>query len=287
MSFAATLIDDENREAFTAPLNADVMEECDIFLGLYEEESDTACGVLCAAVVPDGDEEKERFALSVREIFIAEGFRSDQAETALLRYLQEIAALYDCSAVFVPEYVSENDKDDREALFLSLGFYREDKKLPLYEIKTSDIKVSDNKSGFGCLNIQDLSDEQWKQFAAGASDYSFEITDRGYYDPKTCIFLIDDDGNIQAGLLTGLRDGDLYVEGIAPFGGDEETLVNDLVFWERDALKKHYKNDGSVFMYMIANRSYNELLKELTDGREKRIGSLVNFTCEVPVSPEN
>ena len=284
MTFAATLIDDTNKEAFMTPLIEDSVSDCDIFIGLYEEETDTACGVLSAAAMPDRKDKSDSFALLVREIIIADRYRSKESESALLRYLQEIAALYECSSVFVPEYISEKDLEERDSFFTDLGFYRDDKTIALYKIRICDIKDPITDSEYGCLNITDLSEKQWKQFKAEAACYSFEIMDRDYYHAKTSIFLVDDDGNLIAGLLTSMNDDELHVEGIAPFGGAEESLVQNLVFWEKDALKKHYKNGDHVFLYMITDKFYNRILKDMTDDKADRIGSLVGFNYEVPVS---
>ena len=72
MSFAATLIDDTNKDVFLGALSEESIQDCDIFIGIYEEETDTACGVMALSVMPDREEDDDRFALSVREIVIAD-----------------------------------------------------------------------------------------------------------------------------------------------------------------------------------------------------------------------
>ena len=283
MSFAATLIDDTNKDVFLGALSEESIQDCDIFIGIYEEETDTACGVMALSVMPDREEDDDRFALSVREIVIAEDYRSDESEEVLFRYLQELAALYECSSVFVPEFVPEDSLENRESFFSGLGFYEEEKKINLYKIKVADVKAAKAGLEYGCLNIADLSDEQWDQFVTEASGYSFDILSRDYYDPRTSIFVTDDDGKIKAGLLTSMRDEKLYIEGIAPFGGDEESLVRDLIFWEKDALKKHYRKGDAVFLYMITDRFYNRILSDVTDGKAEKTGTLIGFSYDVPV----
>ena len=280
MTFDATIIDDDNRDVFCSPLSEETARDCDIFIGLYEQETDTACGVLAAAAVPDGDD--ERVALSMREYFIADGYDCYEARKTMLRYLQEIAGLYGCTAVFVPEYIEEGDDEHRKELLSDMGFYEEDKVLSLYKIKVSDVKQIYDSGKKACLNLSGLSDKQWEQFVSEALVYSFDIEDRDYYDPETSIFLTDNEGNIEGGILAGIRDGNLYIEGIAPFGGDEETLIKELVASEYDAIKNKWRGKA-IYMYMLSNRIYNRILKEVTDGKAERIGSLVNFTYEVPV----
>ncbi len=166
----------------------------DIYIGLYEEESDTACGVMALSVVPD-------------------------------------------------------EEDDRAGFFSGLGFFEEDRKLSLYQFVVSDVKIKKTMTGLGCLNPADLTDEQWKNFAMEASVYDFVIADREYYDPRTSVFLVDDDDNIQAGLLTSVRDKALFIEGVAAYGSDEGALTNDLIYWVSDAAKKCHSKDTLVYIH--------------------------------------
>jgi hypothetical protein len=280
MSFGATLVDDKNRDAFVGPLSEESRRTCDVIIGLYEEESDTACGVLAAISVPDGG--KDTVALLVMDMIIEDSFMCPEAESTLLTYLQEIAGLYECGAIFMSQYIPEEDKE-REDFYEDLGFFEEDNNLTLYEIDIGDITPRKNNSDMACLSLPDLSDKQWKDFVLEASAYSFEMLDKDYYDPKTSIFLMDDDGNIQAGMLTSIRDGELFIEGMAPFGGDEEALIDELVFWGNETIKKYYTGDKSVFIFMVSNKTYNRILKEVTNENARKKGSLVSFTYELPV----
>jgi hypothetical protein len=282
MKFAATLVDNENRGVFITPLSEDAKNSSDIFIGLYEEESDTACGVMAVDAV--SDESDESVALSVREMIIDQAYKCPEAERELFSFLQEAAMTAGCSAVFSSEYVPSVDEEERIAFYESQGFFEEEKRLPLYEFELSDVNAKDPVTGLGCLNLSDLSKDQWEAFAVEASKYSFEIMDRDYYDPKTSVFLVDDERSLQAGLLTSIRDGALFIEGIAAYGSDESALINDLVCWGTSAAQKGHKKDENIYMYMFSNRIYNNMLKGVTGGKVRKIGNLVNFTYEVPVS---
>ncbi len=282
MKFAATLVDNENRGVFITPLSEDARNSSDIFIGLYEEESDTACGVMALDAVTD--ESEKAVALSVREVIIDEAYKCPEAEREFFSFLQEIAMAAGCSAIFSSEYIPEGDEEERIAFYENLGFYEEEKRLPLYEFAFSDVNAKKPVTGMGCLDLSALSKDQWEAFVVDASEYSFEVMDRDYYDSKTSVFLVDDERRLQAGLLTSIRDGALFIEGIAAYGSDESALISDLVCWGSSAAEKSHKKDENIYMYMFSNRIHANLLKEVTGGKARKIGNLVNFTYEVPVT---
>ena len=276
MTFETTIIDDSNKRVFIEALSDEAIAQADLILGLYEAESDTACGVLAARGLIDGGQDK--FALAVMEIIIAEEYESKESRSTLLRGLQDLAAEAGFTAVYYSEFIDDKDSEKLTELLTDTGFYREEKELPLYEFGIKDIKAGNPESDMGCLTIDQLSDQQWEAFKEDASGYSFEIEDRAYYDPKTSTFLVDEDGNIQGGLLTSIRMGDLFIEGVAAYGGDERALINDLIFWGYSAAKKSLSSNANVYIYMFTDRIYNKFLMDATGGKAARIGSLVNFT---------
>lgn len=281
MNFAATLVDEENRGVFVTPLSEKTKEECDLFVGLYEVQSDTACGVMAIAAVPEDEDGK--VALSVREMIIDDAYKSPEAEETFIRFLQDMAQQGECSAVYLSEYIPEENAKERAEFMENLGFFVDDKKLPLYEFNISDIRKGKPVSEMGCVNLSDLSDAQWEYFATEATAYGLYIMDKDYYDAKTSVFLVDDNGVIQAGLLTAIRDGALFIEGIAAYGSDEEALIEDLVYWAASAAKKSMGKEDAVYLYMFFDRTRNLMLKDFTRGKAKKIGNLTGFTFEVPV----
>ena len=282
MTFAATLVDEANSGIFMTPLSDEVLKDCNIFIGLYEEESDTSCGVLAASSVTDGGST----AISVREVFIEEGYDCQKARETLYRFIQDAAEIGGFSAVFCSEYISEEGQNENTDFFEKLGFFQEEKKLPLYKFGLRDVHVKGSKTEMRHFKLMDLSEKQWKQFKEEADVCSFEIEDKAYYDPKSSIFLVDDDGNVQAGLLSSIREGDIFIEGIAAYGGDESTLINDLVYWTCDAISKRFPQDSYLYMYMFTNVTYKKMLQDMTGDKAQKIGNLVSYTFEVPVSIE-
>ncbi len=285
MNFVATPVDDENRGVFVRPLGEEAKALSDVFIGLYEEESDTACGVMALSTVPD--ESDDSFAFVVREVIIDDAFKDTDAENALYRFLEDLAEISGCSAVIEREFVAEGDPDDRGGFFAGLGFFEEEKKLPLYEFLVSDVKIKKTVTGLGCLNPRDLTDEQWESFVREASIYDFVIAGREYYDPKTSVFLVDDDYNIQAGLLTSIRDNAIFIEGVAAYGSDEGALTNDLIYWVADAARKCHSKETIVYTYISSDRMKTRILSDVTGHKAVKVGNLVSFTFEVPVTTDN
>ncbi len=280
MSFATTLIDDSNKDIFLIPLSEEAKEEADLFLGLYEEESDMACGVLAATTLKDED---DKMVLSVRELILDEKFKGPEAMTELIRGLQDVAIAADCSAVYHSEYIPEGDEEGKADFFAGLGFYEEEKKLPLYEFKPSAIKAKTPQTDMECIPLSELTKKQWNQFKKETADYGFGLSDMTYYDQDMSCFLVDQNDNVQAGLLSTVRDGDLYLEAIAAYGPDEMALLNDMAFWLFGNIRTVLSPKATIYMYLFSEKMQAKLLFAFTGGKADKVGNLVNFTYEVPI----
>ncbi len=165
----------------------------------------------------------------------------------------------------------------------SLGFYVEKETLPLYVFHLSDISVKKTKGDFGRLRLSDLKPVQWEDFVE-ETDYSdFFVTEIEDYEKDLSIFLVDDDRKIQAGALFALRGDVLFVEGIFAYGSDEESLLNDLIYWGTEGAKKHLSPDKQVDIFLPGGKTYRDILMEVTDKKAKRVGNLMTYTCQVPI----
>lgn len=200
----------------------------------------------------------------------------------LLRFLQDLAADLECSAVFFSEVFSE-EQGELQELLLRLGFFAEDVQLPLYEFSLSDVCVKKQKSEAGCVTLAELTPEQWKDFVRETDTYDFELSQPGDYEKDLSVFLVDDDGNVEAGLLFSKREEVLFAEAVAAYGSDEGCLINDLILWAREGAKKRLAPDTRVQVFLPARGTYRQLLMDATNKKAKKTGSLINYTYEVPV----
>lgn len=278
--YYAVIIDETNRDSFLPQDGKEMTELADLWIGAVDDETDTACGILGADYITEEDGSP---AFMIRVFSVSEQYEMKSVGDVLFRDLFDNAFALHCFAVFATEFIGEGE-DELKTFLLENGFFEEDKKMPLYELSISDIKVRRPESELGCLLLSDLSEQQWEVFAEETEDYSFPLMDRSRYDRNLSVFLVDDDAVIQGGMLFSMRDDTVFVEGLAPYGSDEELLINDLVFWGSEGVKKRFGADARIKLYLPGDGRYRTMLLNLTGHKAVKLGELVNFTFEVPVS---
>ena len=275
------LIDDNSRSMFLHDGDDAVTEAADVLVGLVDDETDTACGVLGAQSVPDGD---DGLGLTICFLRIAEGYEDRDGERILLSFLLDLAATLKCSAVFCAGGFMEGTDDDKEALLSSLGFYPEEELMPLYTFALSDLKIKNQKSDLGCVSLSQIREDQWENFVSETSDKDFFVTEPDDYEKDISVFLVDDKKEVQAGALLAQRGEVLFIEAVGAYGSDEEALINDLALWGADGAKKRLDPGTQVDIFMPGNRTYRDMLMQVTGNQAKKVGNLMTYTFETPVS---
>ena len=276
--FILTLLDEKNESAFLPALTAQAARNANLIIGVIETETDTACGVLAAELRADG----ERDSFVILQLTVAEEFRGKGAESAMLRYLEDITSDIGCSSVYASELIMDGEESENEQYYLGTGFYVEDRSLPLKGFTFSDISVRSRKSDCACIPLMNLSDEDWDEFQNKIQTTSFYVGERSEYDKSLSTFLFQKDRQICGGILVQDEGQELFIDCIAIFGRDEEALFNDLFFelYKKSRLKK--QPDTIVRMYQPSGFVYQKMLQEMTAQKAKTVGKLVNYTYVVP-----
>ena len=273
--YTPVLIDRDNQDCFLKELE---LEMADFWVGIVENKSETACGVLGAEFVP----EEGGTALSVSYLLVPEGEHKTKAEEALLQFLLEAADALHCSVVYDAELIREEGDEKRESR-LRLGFYQEKKSTPLYTFSVSDVDVKAPESTMKPLPLNEITDAQWEDFLTETSDYSFAVMERDAYDKELSLFLSDERQKLQGAILFRTRGDKLFVEAVAPYGADESILINDLVYWALQGIQKKERPEKQIQMYLPERSVYHSILMDITGSRAKKTASLVEFVYEVPV----
>ncbi len=276
----AGLLDEKGKEFFRSVIDPEAYEELDVWVGLLDDETETACGVLGAASVPDGE---EGHALSIGFLSVASDYDQKTGKRILVRFLLDLAAELECSAVTCIGQFLEGADDENEQLLSDLGFFGEEEKMPLYAFQLSDVAVKKIKGEYGCLNLSELNEEQWEEFVYESEYSDFMITSMEDYEKKLSVFLVDDEKKVKAGILLSLQTDLLFVEGVFANGGDVEDLVNDLAFWAADGAKKRLSPENQVDLFLPAKRAYRDILMGITDKKAKKVGNLMTYTYQTPV----
>ena len=274
--YTPVLIDNENSALFLPDMELD---GADFWLGMVEAETGEAAGILGADYI----QEDGVLSLSIGYIRVPEDETQRAVKAALIEYLLYLAYELGCASVYDAEMIAENGDDSAEALLSDLGFFEDEKTLPLYSFNLNDLNVRKTKSDCGFLMLSEISDQQWDGFVRRSDDYSFSVMDIEDYDPALSLFLCGDDRDLEAGILFREREDVLFVEVIAPYGSDEEALINDMIYWGMDRAKKKFGASKDIQLYLPNDRTYRDVLMKVTGDKAKITGRLVNFVYDVPV----
>ena len=276
--FILTLLDEKNESAFLPALTAQAARNANLIIGVIETETDTACGVLAAELRADG----ERDSFVILQLTVAEEFRGKGAESAMLRYLEDITSDIGCSSVYASELIMDGEESENEQYYLGTGFYAEERSLPLKGFTLSDIIVRSRKSDCVSIPLINLSDEDWEEFRDKIQTISFNVGERSEYDTSLSTILFQKDRQICGGILVQNEGQELFIDVIAVFGRDEEALINDLFFdlYKKSRLKRELST--IVRMYQPSGFVYQKMLQEMTAQKVKTVGKLVNYTYVVP-----
>jgi hypothetical protein len=177
----------------------------------------------------------------------------------------------------------QEEEDEKRESRLKLGFYQERKPTPLYTFSVSDVDVKAPESTMNPLPVDEISNVQWEDFLTETSDYSFAVMEKEAYDKELSLFLSDERNKLQGAILFRTRGDKLFVEAVAPYGADERTLINDLIYWALQGIRKKERPEKQIQIYLPEGSVYRRILMDITGNRAKKTASLVEFIYEVQV----
>ena len=100
-----TLITEENADSFVPAVGNYALINSDVFIGVADDETDTACGVLAAEAVGD-------HTLAIRWILVEESMRRKGAGTELVSFLQGICREIEANAIVYSGIFNESGDDE-------------------------------------------------------------------------------------------------------------------------------------------------------------------------------
>lgn len=272
-----TLITEENADSFMPAVGNYALINSDVFIGVADDETDTACGVLAAEAVGD-------HTLAIRWILVEESMRRKGAGTELVSFLQGICREIEANAI-VYSGIESAEKDDIKGLLLSCGFIEdEDSPVPVYSYKVSDMQMIESKLlkdqilSFEDLSVKDVTDmeEAWKDAGEFDAKLSEILRNREFYDKQYSFAAYDEKGT-PLGILVCSVDGEtIFVEDIYAGGKQPDrtgyALIKSLV--EKAAGSKK----DPVISVSYDNREMLFILDQVTGGKGEQTGEATLLT---------
>ena len=270
-----TLITEENADFFLPAVGDWALMNSDVFLGVIDDESNTACGVLSA-------EDIGEHVLAIRWIYVDESMRRKGAGKELVSSLQELA-----SEIGIEEVVcSCNEPEEIEGLtelLTSCSFAKEDTSSPVIAYKLEDIGALQEGSGrdmilpFGELEKDEFAEIE--ETIKNSDEYEERLSDmlfnHALYDLNRSLIAFDKKGDAVGILAVSLSDKDVRIEDFYVRGNHAEETGKSLL---QSLVRRVSNSEYDRISVSFENREALFLLDQWTEGKGEKVGEIIQMS---------
>ena len=277
-----TLINEQNSDLFLSGIPDEALLASDIFFGVIDDDTATACGVLAAESIGD-------HTLAIRHIYVEEEFRGRGAGTELVYTLMEAAEQMDASSI-VCVHSTRNSGDGIAQLLDHCGFVYDDMMVPIYAVSLNEIRLNESDTKTSQIKLKSLnqiSDKNWQVYADiwkrnGSTPPGF----KGLAFPKSrysedLSFVAFDDKNEVTGIILIINTDEMYqLISLSATGENPANTLYELISHSLNKAVLTLGNDARIIVSPTSVSSA-DLLEHVTDGAYVRIGSTVKYTYDI------
>ena len=281
-----TLINETNSDLFLPAVPTEVLLSSDMFIGVTDEETDTACGVLAAAAIGD-------HVLAIRFLWVADEYRGRGAGKELVLTLMEAAEDMNAASV-VCVHSRGNVSDGVSETLTGCGFVKDDEQtVPIYAATLSEIRlagdagISSKTSGIKIRPLAAIDDVKWQVAglnwksadgpAAGLRALSLR---RGVYDSELSFVALDKNEDICGMLLVERTGFGCEIKALSAMGKNVPITLYALIENALDNANKVLGEDGRIIISPVASHSM-ELFEQLTGGAYITVGETAVYTYDI------
>ena len=277
-----TLINESNSGKFLGAVPEGILSVSDLAIGVYDEESSTACGVLCAEAIG-------MHTLDIIYIYVAEGWRLKGAGKELVNTFIEAAKEMEASEIIF-SYSRENLIDGMPELIESCGFVRnEEETKTTYGVTLNELSISGNVEkeikavGVTVLPLSEIDDKKWqlgsinwKKYDGPPSGTRAFKRKKDSYEQDLSFVLLDKNQDI-VGLLLGIRSGQEYeVRTLSALGKYASNVLYAIIDQAIIAGRKIMGKDAMIIVKPEHQQSM-ELLEHISSGEYLRLDEDVQY----------
>ena len=271
----ATIIDESNISAFIPGFEGEIGDD-DLFIGVYDEESDTAVGAMAVSRVSDTEAE-------IRDVFVSEDYRDQGAGSEMIAYLQDFA--YDAGIeALLCIHEREYDGDPVSRFLERNGFAEnEDVTTGVYSTTVGElmeldftkvaIRVNELADSLG-VRVRSLDkvdddfwktmEEQWGEVPELSDDALFLTGVKDRLVPDYSFSAIDPVGVVGV-LAVSREDEDYRLEGLRVRGEHANDMSYLLMKKAIGTAKDNIDADARVLVSPMTKESM-ELMEYVTEG---------------------
>ncbi len=271
-----TVITEENADAFLPAVGDYALMNSDVFLGVIDEESDTACGVLAAEAIGE-------HVLAIRWIYVAESMRRRGAGKELVSSLQELAGEIGAEAIVCSCDKSDEDDNAVAALLNSCSFAEGDKAVPVFSYKIEDMDIKQEGTGKEMiLPLGEVEDDElyeieqsWKDDEAYGPRLSHILMNRALYDQKLSLMAYDRMGEAIGIIAVNVVDKEVRIEDFYVRGGNSETTGQALL---QSLIRRVEKMENARIVVTIENMEALFALDQWSGGKGEKTGEIAQMS---------
>lgn len=266
-----TRITKDNRHSFLPAVETLSLAVCDIMLGAYDEETDTACGILSAESV---NNEQTGYSIAIRGIYVDEDWRREGIGTVLVNALMDIAVDAGARALLCTHLEAEGETEEVTPFLEAMKFKRTQDALPVYAFRLSEITAGRSHDDISCSPVKGIGARQWRELVKFAYEQATVVNVTNYYDADISFLAYDKDAGLKGALLCSCHDGALYVDRAMTAEQDETAILDSLLYHSVTEAAKKY-SPGTEIGITLSDPEEEMLLKELTGNKAEKVGSFV------------
>ena len=272
--FIATFIDETNGNLFLPAVSLENLVACDVFVGVVEVETDTACGVLAAESMRDSS---GGIVLAIREIFVDEAYRRKGAGSCLIRFLQDVAKDLGVDALTCT--FLESDRNVSRFL-KKTGFFDGKQKETLYECVLSDLSQKAGSTGLTHKPLSRIKSTEWDAIVRIAEKRDYAVNVRSSYDPKISTAVFDKEEKLQGALLISEGEDGLFVEAMLPFLENNNSQLSELLYGAYESAIKTRPPETKIMTAVHDDFAQELYILDVAKINAKKADNIVTYTCE-------
>ncbi len=268
---AITLITQENSSVFLSFVPDSIISKCDVFFGAFDEDLDTACGVVAAEALEDK-------TLIIRFIYVAKEFRNRGYGKGMIEALIDFGRECKLTSIICSHRIfPDEDPDSLSMFFEHCDFNKLDytknytRALPIQDFNMKKLKPIGK-----VISLSELPPKYWDSYKSkidkmAEDDEKGEIVPLGNlddYDHTHSLFCLNDKNKIVGAILFSKEEDGLYLNELRTFGSNTETIVYSLIKMSMIQAKEDFPENS--YMYVNSDsRDFCSMIEQATGTKSK------------------
>lgn len=270
-----TIVNKKNQNLFLPGVSRTMKQVCNTYVGVIDEISGLACGVL-------GAQTTEFNGLDICYIYVDEGFRGRGAATVLVDFLVK-AAIDNGFDHITCSHVRNLETEGIYEALEKAGFVEIlDMSSPVYSMPASTIVAERMETKFEIIPLGKAMSMTWtnlvnKKLELAKNDLTgseVELSDRSFYDNRYSFLAVDKAGKCHGALLLSRYGTDFKVECLYSSGNMAGAILLNLICAAKEEVVKNGLASIKIYVSVFSEKS-RRIISKLTVKKPVKFGNCV------------